>query len=111
MIPGVNPRQMQRAMKQMGIQQEEIDAHQVIIRLADKDIVIENPSVQKVKMMGQESYQISGEEIIRDQEVSVEINADDIETVMQQANVDENTAKKALEDNEGDLAAAIVSLK
>lgn len=111
MIPGVNPRQMQRAMKQMGIQQEDIDAHQVIIRLADKDIIIENPSVQKVKMMGQESYQISGEEFVKEQEVSIEISAEDIETVMQQASVDENTAKKALEDNEGDLAAAIVSLK
>ena len=52
MIPGMNPRQMQQAMKKMGIKQEEIDALAVIIRTRDKDIILRNPSVQKINMMG-----------------------------------------------------------
>ena len=35
---------------------------------------------------------------------------EDIETVMEQANVDKKTAVKALEKNNGDLAAAILDL-
>ena len=48
MFPGVNPRDMQKAMKKMGIQQEEIDAVEVIIRLEDRDIIITEPQVSKV---------------------------------------------------------------
>jgi len=32
MIPGINPKKMQQMMKQMGIQQKEINAKQVIIK-------------------------------------------------------------------------------
>ena len=55
MIPGMNPRDMQRAMKRLGIKQEEIDAREVIIRTSDKEIIIQNPQVSKVNMMGQET--------------------------------------------------------
>ena len=53
MFPGMNPREVQKAMKRMGIKQEEIDAELVIIKTADKDLVIKNPHVTKVNMMGQ----------------------------------------------------------
>jgi nascent polypeptide-associated complex subunit alpha len=111
MLPGMNQRQMHHAMKQMGIKQEEVEATSVIIKTPTHDIVIDNPSIQKVKMMGQESYQISGEERIAEQEAKLEINEDDIKTVMEQASVDEEKARQALEENEGDIAAAIVSLQ
>ena len=87
MFPGVNQRQMKQAMKQMGVQQTDIDADEVIIRAGDKDIIISNPSVQKVKMMGQETYQISGNERVEERIVKIEIGDDDIKTVMDQANV------------------------
>ena len=45
MMPGMNPRQMQAMMKQMGMQQTDIAAEQVIIRTADKDIVIDNTEI------------------------------------------------------------------
>jgi len=111
MFPGVNPRQMRMAMQKMGIQQEEIDAEEVIIRCKDKEIVISNPQVAKVNMMGQHSYQISGEEEERSVSTAPEISDDDVQTVMEQANVAESEARKAIEKHNGDLAEAIMSLK
>lgn len=110
MIPGMNPRKVQQMMRQMGIQQVEIPAREVIIRSEDKDIIITNPSVQKVNMMGQETFQISGD--VHEQETSKmpEISEDDVKTVMEQTNVDEERAKNAIKDAEGDLAKAIISL-
>lgn len=111
MIPGMNPRKMQQAMKKMGIQQSEIDATQVIIRTEDKEIVFDSPQVAKVNMMGQETWQITGNYEERSLETAPEISEEDIKTVMEQAEVDEATAKKAIEDAEGDLAEAIMKLK
>lgn len=111
MIPGMNPRKMQQAMKRMGIQQVEIPATEVIIKTPDKEIVITEPQVSKVNMMGQETFQVVGN--IEEREISTEpeINEDDIKTVMEQANVDENKAKEALEQTKGDIAEAILKLK
>jgi len=111
MFPGMNPRKMQQMMKQMGIKQNEIPATQVIIKTEDKDIIINNPSVQKVNMMGQENFQISGD--IHEQEHSTlpEISAEDIQTIIDQTGVDQETAKKSLEEHDGDLAETIIDLK
>lgn len=111
MIPGMNPRDVQRAMKRMGIKQEEIDATEVIIKTSDKEIVIQNPQVSKVNMMGQETFQVVGE--IEERPISSEpdINEDDIQTVASQTGVTEEEAKQAILNNEGDLAKAIMSLK
>jgi nascent polypeptide-associated complex subunit alpha len=111
MIPGMNPRMMKQAMKRLGIQQQEIDATEVIIRTPEKEIVITNPNVSKVNMGGQETFQVVGE--IEERAISSEpdINEDDINTVMEQAGVDKETAEKAISEHNGDLAAAIMSLK
>jgi nascent polypeptide-associated complex subunit alpha len=111
MIPGLNPRKMQQMMKKMGIAQQEIDAKEVIIKCEDKEIVITNPQVSKVNMMGQQTYQVVGEEQEREISTTPEINQEDIKTVAEQAKVDEEKAKEALEENNGDLAATIISLK
>lgn len=111
MIPGMNPRAMKQAMKKLGMKQEEIEATEVIIRTADKELVIANPSVSKVNMMGQETFQIAGEVEERGLSSEPDINEDDIKTVMEQAGVDEEEAKEAIKENKGDLAAAIMQLK
>lgn len=105
MIPKINPRQMEKIMKQMGMKQEPIEAEEVIIKSKDKNIIIKNPNVQKINMMGQESFQISGE--IEESTISEE----DIKTVAEQANVSEEQAKEALEKTKGNLAEAILILK
>ena len=97
-------------MRQMGINQDSLDAQEVIIRLADMDLVFTNPSVTKVNMAGQVSYQITGEPEERSRDSTTEINEDDIKTVMEQANVDETKARKALEETKGDIAQAILDL-
>ena len=109
MIPGMNPRQMAQAMKRLGIQQTEIDATEVIIRTPEKDLVIRNPQVSKVNMMGQNTIQVVGD--IEEVERKVEINDDDIKTVMDQAGVSEEEARTAIEETDGDLAEAIMKLK
>jgi nascent polypeptide-associated complex subunit alpha len=111
MIPGMNPRKVQQMMKQMGIQQVDVPATEVIIKMEGKQIIITNPSVQKVNMMGQQTFQISGE--IHEEELSSapDISKEDVQTVMEQASVNEETARKAVEEAEGDLAEAIISLK
>ncbi len=110
MFPGVNKRQMDQMMKKMGIQQQEIDAKQVIIRCEDRDIIIERPQVSKVNMMGQKTYQIVGEEHEKMHNTMPEINDDDIKTVMEQAGVDKMKAKEALLSTKGDIAEAIMNL-
>ena len=108
MMPNINPKQMQQMMKKMGIQQEEIDADEVIIKCKEHNIIIRNPSVQKVNMMGQKSYQISGEESI--EAASSQVAEEDIKTVMAQAEVSLEEAEQALKDTNGDIAEAILLL-
>lgn len=103
----INPRQIEKAMKQMGMQSTQIDAEEVVIKTADKDIVISNPNVTLVNAMGQESYQIVGESEERPKEKFV---SDDVKMVMEKAGASEEDAKKALEE-EGDIASAILKLK
>lgn len=111
MIPGMNPRQMKQAMKRMGMQQEDIEAEEVIIKLKDKEIIISNPQVAKINMMGQKTFQISGEESERDIDTTPELSDDDISTVMEQAEVSREEAEKAILEANYDLAEAIISLK
>jgi nascent polypeptide-associated complex subunit alpha len=108
-MQGINPRMMKQAMQRMGIRSEDIAASEVIIRCADKEIVITNPSVSKVNMMGQNTYQVVGVE--EERPLGVEISEEDITTVMDQADVTHDIAKAAIEKHHGDLAAAILSLK
>ncbi len=109
MMPGMNPRQMQAMMKKMGIQQVEVPATEVIIKTEDKEIIITNPQVSKVNMMGQQTYQVVGEVHEREKQVQVEISEDDVKTVMEQTSCSEDEAKKALEET-NDLAEAIMHL-
>lgn len=108
MFPKLNPKQLEKAMKKMGVKQEEIDATEVIIKTADKELIIRNPQVAKVNMMGQESLQISGD--IEERELK-SYNEEDVKTVVDQADCSEEEAKEALEKSNGDLAEAIISLK
>jgi len=111
MFPGMNSRKAAQMMKKMGIQQVEIPAIEVIIKTPNKEIIITEPQVSKVNMMGQETFQIMGNISERELSTEPEINEEDIQTVMEQADVTEEEAKKAIENSEGDLAKAILSLK
>jgi len=124
MFPGLNPKKMQAMMKQMGIAQEEIDANRVIIECDDRKIIIDEPSVVKVNMQGQENFQISGDVSESEADGSLDIDEasevveeeeedkgdEDIRTIMEQTGVSEDEARKALDKAEGDLTDAMISL-
>ena len=95
----------------MGIKQEEIDATEVIIKTNDKDLIIRNPQVSKINMMGHESLQISGEIEEVEKDTKVEIKEEDIETVVAQTSCSEDEARGALEQTNGNLAEAILQLQ
>ena len=115
MFPGMNPRKMNQMMKRMGIAQTEIPATEVIIKQNDKEIVIANPQVSLVKMMGQDTYQIVGSAEERaisstPESSTPEINEDDISTVTEQTGATKELAQETIEKHHGDLAAAILEL-
>lgn len=105
MFGGIDPKKMQAMMRQMGIKQEDIEASRVIIESPEKKIVIESPSVQKITMQGQVSWQISGSF----SEQAAGVQEADVELVAEQAGVSKDKARAALEKHEGDLAQAIAS--
>lgn len=108
MFGGVNPRQMQGMMKKMGIAQEEIPSKRVIIEKLDgTKTIISNPSVIKIKMQGQTSFQISGEE--SEENEKIKISKEDIDTIIEKTGCSEERAKEVLEKT-GDLAEAILEL-
>jgi alpha-NAC-related protein len=108
MFPGMNAKKMQAVMKQMGISQEEIDSNRVIIEKTDGGkIIINNPSVAKVQMQGQENFQISGE--IAEESAEVEISQEDINAVIEKTGCSKEKAIETLEKT-GDLAEAILEL-
>lgn len=110
MIPGINPRKLQQVMKQMGVKQEEIDAEEVVIKCSDKELIIRNPNVQKVNMMGQESLQITGDIEERNLEENEKFTDDDVKIVIEQTNCSEKKAREFLEKNNGDIAKTILEL-
>ncbi|MHA1917970.1 MAG: nascent polypeptide-associated complex protein [Candidatus Ranarchaeia archaeon] len=118
-IPKSGGRAAQRQMQQMGMNMEEVnDVTEVVIKRPSGDIVIKEPQVALVKQKGMQIYQVIGNpegetaEVIQEKEdVSIEIPESDIALVVSQASVSPEEAKKALEENDGDLARAIISLK
>ena len=102
MFPGLNPKKMQAMMKQLGIKQEDINAERVIIEKSDGKIIIEEPSVVKVNMQGQETFQISGnvrEENIEEgsEEENKEQLEKDIQTIMEKTSTDKEEVVLCLE--------------
>lgn len=102
MMP-INPRDMKKMMQGM----KEIPAEEVVIKLKGSSLVIKNPQVMKIDVMGHESYQVIG----KAQEVKEEgIKEEDIRMVAEQAGAGLDAARAALEASNGDIAEAILSL-
>ncbi len=103
---GMDPKQMQKMMKQMGINSQEIAAERVIIEAGDERITIEPAQVVKITMQGQSSFQISG--VVKTESATRE---EDITLVMEKANVSREKAIAALKASNGDIAEAIIQLQ
>ena len=113
----MNQRQMQQAMKKMGIKQSSIpNVVEVIIRTDKEEIVITNADVVCVDMPGNKSYQISGTESTRPLGAAEagpaarSFPSGDIELVMSQTNCSREKAVEALEACDGQPAEAIIKI-
>jgi len=105
----IDRRQMERAMRQMGIKARELEGvREVVIKLADREIVISNAQVTLMEIAGQRTYQVAGEEV---EKPEPELSEDDIKLVMERAGVDRDAAVLALRESRGDLAQAILKLR
>ena len=120
----MDSRRARRMMNQMGMKMDELgDIKRVILQSDKREIVIEGPQVTSINVQGTKMYQVAGgRESERKpiqgaasptpvEEIMPEIPEEDILLVAQQANVSIDVARKALEDNDGDLAQAIIKLQ
>ncbi|MBL7169810.1 MAG: nascent polypeptide-associated complex protein [Candidatus Aenigmarchaeota archaeon] len=106
MIPGMNPKQLEGMLKQLGMKMQNISATQVVIKTDTGNITIDDPQVVKTTMKGQVVYQVSGKV---DEQLYSE---DDVKLVMEQTGIkDQEKIKKTLEETNGDVVEAIMKLK
>ncbi|MFP4116096.1 MAG: nascent polypeptide-associated complex protein [Candidatus Aenigmatarchaeota archaeon] len=114
MMPNLDPSKIQKMMKQMGMDTEEIDALEVEIKTKDGKLLVKEPSVMKVNLKGKEMLQVEGEFVETSGEerekTEVEFSEEDVETVVQQTGASKEEAREALEEEE-DLAMAVMKLK
>lgn len=101
MFPNMNPKQLEKMARQMGMQMENIEATEVIIKSPSGDILIKNPQVSKVCMGSTETFQVMGEVVKADAGKS-----EDIEILMEKTGISEERAKELLKET-GDLITAI----
>ena len=116
----MNPREQKRMMQRMGMNMDSVaDVQQVIIRTADKDIVIDEPEVAILQVQGQKMYQVIGGQV-SEQAPSQRSTAataaptfseEDVQLVADQTGRSLEKAKEALQECGGDLAKAILLLQ
>jgi nascent polypeptide-associated complex subunit alpha len=129
---GLNPRKMKQMMQQMGIDLDDIEAEEVIIRTADEELYFSDAEVQRMDAQGQQTYQVVGSPETRPRsdtgsteaieagdtttdnsgaETADDIPEDDVEIVAMRTGVSESMAHDALVEADGDLAAAVERLE
>lgn len=111
MMRGGGNREMRRMMDKMGLDMNELsNVQEVIIKTDKKEIVISKPVVTEMKAKDNSIFTVTADSY-EERELEVPIySEEDIQLVSQQAGVDEEKAKNALEEAEGDLARAILLL-
>jgi nascent polypeptide-associated complex subunit alpha len=110
-MPGgrMNPKQMDRMMRKMGLNMEEMEGvKEVVIYSETKEIHISAPQVTVMNIQGQKNFQIQGN--ITEKVLKAEIPDEDVELVMGQTGVTKEEATKALEKADGEPAEAIIKL-
>ncbi len=109
MSPRIDPRQMRRMMKQLGVQTENMEGvEEVRIITSDKEYIFHDAEVTMTVVQGQKTFQIVGEPEVAEKEGG--IPEEDIRIVMEQTGADRESAKKALEESDGEPAEAIIKI-
>lgn len=119
MFGGMNPRQMQKMMSQMGIKNEDVPCKKVTIEKEDGTLIVVQPaSVVMIEMQGTQSFQVSGDisqqssENTPKQETAAPAESqDDVAIVMQQTGATRQRAEDMLAKAGGDIAQAIMLIE
>ena len=112
---GLDPSKMQQMMKQMGIDIEEIDAEEVVIRTAEEELVFTDADVQRMDAQGQQTYNVVGQPESRERGSPSAIESEsnggdedeegipqaDVQMVAEKAGVSGARAREALEAVDG----------
>ncbi len=104
---GMNPKMMEKMMKQLGIKQSPVPADEVIIKSSDKIIRITNPQVLLIEAQGQKTWQVMGNAV---EEELKPFSEDDVKLVAEKTGRTAEEAEKALRETGGDIAEAILRL-
>jgi nascent polypeptide-associated complex subunit alpha len=126
---GFDPRKMEQMMQQMGIDMDELDAEEVVIKTADTEYVFDAPDVTKMDARGQATYTVVGDPEERERGAGGSGGSDaealdeaddgddagipdsDVEMVQTRTGASEEKAREALEAHDGDLAADVAELE
>ena len=110
MLPGrMNPRQMERMMRKMGLNMEELsEVKEVVITTATKEIRVLDPQVTVMNVHGERSFQVQGR--VEERSLGGDFTEEDIELVMAQTGATRERAMEALKKSNGEPAEAIISI-
>ena len=105
----MNPRQMERMMRKMGLNMEEMSGvKEVVIYTETKEVHITEPQVTIMNVQGEKNFQIQGK--VTEKVLKTEIPDEDVSLVMDQTGASREEAVKALEEADGEPAEAIIKL-
>ena len=114
----ISPREARRLMSRMGVKMESLEGvEEVIIRMSDRELVIEDPNVTVMEIGGQRVFQVVGN--VSEREVGVaeevveapKISEEDAMLLASQTGVSVEEAKEALRETGGNLAEALMLLR
>tara|TARA_B100000959_G_scaffold287076_1_gene369175 strand:+ start:935 stop:1270 length:336 start_codon:yes stop_codon:yes gene_type:complete len=104
-------RKNRRMLERMGLDMNQVpDVKEVIIRTSTKDLVVREANVSEINAKGMRVFQVMGNEVEEIEREKPKFTEEDVLLVAQQAGVSKERASVALEENNGDLAQAILQL-
>lgn len=106
MMPNMDPKQMEKLMRQMGIKSKNLEAKRVVIELEEGNLIVEQPQVTEINMQGQTSFQVAGT-VTKEEK----IKEDDVNLIIEKTSCTKEQAIAALQESKGDIAEAILKLE
>lgn len=110
----LSPREARRLMSRMGVRVRELEGvEEVLIRMSDRELLIEEPTVTVMEVRGERVFQIVGkvlEKSIKAEEAPT-ISEEDAMLLASQTGVSIEEAREALVETSGNLAAALMLLR
>lgn len=104
-------RKNRRMLERMGLDMNQVpDVKEVIIRTSTKDLVVREANVSEINAKGMRVFQVMGNEVEEIEREKPKFTEEDVLLVAQQAGVSKERASVSLEENNGDLAQAILQL-